>query len=118
MPLYRDGHFFISSGYGTGSKLLKLKVQGCLDWKTVAMQRSEKGVRKGSVTFADGLLYTMSERNKVGLSEPTPEGHKLISQFEIPQKGEGPSWVHPVVCGGRLYIRHDDFLYAYDVRAN
>ena len=154
MPLYHDGHVFLSSGYGTGAKLLKLKVQGktaaveevwhskelanhhggvllidgyvygatnkwiCLDWKTGKMQWNKQGVGKGSVTFADGMLYTMSEKNKVGLSKPTPEGHELISQFEIPEQGKGPSWAHPVVCGGRLYIRHDGFLYAYDVRTN
>ena len=44
-------------------------------------------------------------------------GHQLISQFKIPSGGEGPTWAHPVVCGGRLYIRHSDRLFAYDVRA-
>ena len=44
-------------------------------------------------------------------------GHEVISEFPLPQGGEGPSWAHPVVCAGRLYIRHGDFLYAYDVRA-
>jgi len=24
---------------------------------------------------------------------------------------------HPVICGGRLYVRHADRLYAYDIRA-
>ena len=47
----------------------------------------------------------------------TPTGYQLVSQFKIPEGGEGPTWAHPVVCGGRLYIRHADRLYAYDVRA-
>ncbi len=88
----------------------------CLDWKTGKTQWSADGVGKGSVTFADGMLYTMSEKRKVGLSKPSPKAHELISQFEIPEQGKGPSWAHPVVCGGRLYIRYDDFLYAYDVK--
>ena len=44
--------------------------------------------------------------------EPQPP-----AKFKIPEGGEGPTWAHPVVCGGRLYIRHADRLYAYDVRA-
>lgn len=31
--------------------------------------------------------------------------------------GKGPTWPHPVVCGGRLYLRHGDLLFAYDIRA-
>ena len=32
-------------------------------------------------------------------------------------EGEGPSWAHPVVIGGRLYLRYDTNLYCYNVRA-
>ena len=76
------------------------------------------GVGKGSLTSAEGMLYTLSEESQMGLVRATPEAHDLVSQFLLPAGGEGPSWAHPVVCGGRLYIRHDDFLYAYDVRAS
>jgi hypothetical protein len=31
--------------------------------------------------------------------------------------GKGPSWAHPVVTGGRLYLRYDDNLYCFDVKA-
>ena len=73
---------------------------------------------KGSLTCAEGMLYTLNENDgTMGLVKATPAGHKLISQFRIPKGGEGPTWAHPVVCGGRLYVRHSDFLYAYDVRA-
>jgi hypothetical protein len=29
----------------------------------------------------------------------------------------GPSWAHPVVIGGRLYLRYADNLYCFDVKA-
>ena len=74
-------------------------------------------VGKGSLTFADGMLYTLSEKSKMGLVKATPDDHKVISEFKLPKGGEGPSWAHPVVCGGRLYVRHGDFLYTYDVKA-
>ena len=157
-PIYHDGHVFISGGYGLGSVLLKISVNGgkaavapvwrtkdldnriggvillegylygaahfsnnakwvCLDWKNGRKMYAERGVGEGSLTSADGMLYTVSENRKVGLVKPTPAGHELLSQFKIPEGGEGPTWAHPVVCGGRLYLRHGDRLYAYDVRA-
>ncbi|MCY2988480.1 MAG: PQQ-like beta-propeller repeat protein [Planctomycetota bacterium] len=89
----------------------------CLDWQTGKKQYSERGVGKGALTYADGRLYTFSENEgEMGLVKATPEGHQLISRFKVPAGGEGPSWAHPVVCGGRLYLRHGDFLYVYDIR--
>jgi hypothetical protein len=76
----------------------------------------DKGVGKGSLTYADGMLYTLSENSVMGLVRPAAAGYELVSSFNIPKGGKGNSWAHPVVCGGRLYIRHDDFLYVYDVR--
>jgi len=101
--------------YGTSYKSNQAKWI-CLDWKTGEMRYAERGVGKGSLTFADGLLYTLGERGRVGLLRPTPTRHELISTFQLPRGGEGPVWAHPVVCGGRLYIRHGDCLYAFDVR--
>ncbi len=77
----------------------------------------EEGIgKKGSLTYADGMLYVMDERGNVGLVKPTPTAHDIISRFRIPEGGQGPTWAHPVVCGGRLYLRHSDFLYAYDIQ--
>ncbi|MBN2476125.1 MAG: PQQ-binding-like beta-propeller repeat protein [Pirellulales bacterium] len=90
----------------------------CLDWKTGAMKYAERGVGKGSLTCAEGMLYTMSEKRDVGLVKATPLGHEVISEFKTPAGPKGPTWAHPVVCGGRLYLRHDDNLYAYVVQAD
>jgi outer membrane protein assembly factor BamB len=88
----------------------------CLEWEAGKTAYQETGVGKGSLTYADGMLYTLSENHEMGLVPATPAGHKLVSQFNLPKGGKGKSWAHPVVCGGRLYIRHGKFLYAYDVR--
>ena len=39
------------------------------------------------------------------------------SQFKVPKGGRSIFLAHPVVCGGRLYLRHGDNLYAHDVKA-
>ena len=88
----------------------------CLDWKTGRMMYAERGVGKGSLTYADGMLYILSENRTMAMVKPTAKEHEVVSRFEIPAGPEGPTWAHPVVCGGRLYVRHGDLLYAYDVR--
>ena len=103
--------------YGAGHARNRAKWV-CLDWKTGREIWAEKGPGKGSVVYADGMLYTLSEKRRtVTLLPATPDGYTVTGEFTIPNQGIGPTWAHPVVCGGRLYIRHGDFLYAYDVRA-
>ncbi len=92
------------------------KLWVCLDWETGRTLSTEKGVGKGSLTYADGMLYTLSEDGLMGLAKPTPTGLELVSSFKLPEGGEGPTWAHPVVCGTRLYLRHGEFLYAYALR--
>jgi hypothetical protein len=104
-----DGYLYGSSCIRNSGKWI------CLDWETGEMQYAERGVGKGTLTYADGMLYTLSERLVVGLVEPTPTGHEVVSRFELSPQGKAPSWAHPVVLGGRLYLRHAGIVYAYDV---
>jgi len=101
--------------HGT-STFLNRNLWVCLDWQTGANKYMDKGVGKGSLTYADGMLYTLSENSVMGLVRPTAVGYELVSSFNIPEGGKGNSWAHPVVCSGRLYIRHDEFLYVYKLR--
>ena len=87
----------------------------CLDWATGRMMYADRGVGRGSLTYADGMLYVVNEKRTVALVEADPTQHEVISSFEIPSGQEGPTWAHPVVCGGCLYIRHSDHLFAYDI---
>ncbi|HKU76584.1 MAG TPA: PQQ-binding-like beta-propeller repeat protein [Pyrinomonadaceae bacterium] len=75
----------------------------------------DRSVGKGSLVYADGNLYAFSENGIVGLIEATPTGYKEKGRFRIAQ-GNLPTWTHPVVVGGRLYIRDQDTIYAYDVK--
>lgn len=88
----------------------------CLDFATGKMMWRDRSVGKGSVSFADGNLYLQGENNLVGLAEATPTGYKEKGRFPIADKGL-PSWAHPVVSDGRLYVRNQDTLVAYDIKA-
>jgi outer membrane protein assembly factor BamB len=88
----------------------------CLDFATGKVMWRDRSVGKGSVTYADGHLYVQSENNLVGLVEATSAGYREKGRFEIPDKGL-PSWAHPVISDGRLYVRNQDSLLVYDVKA-
>lgn len=75
----------------------------------------DRSVGKGSLVYADGNLYALSENGVVGLIEATPTGYREKGRFRIAQDSL-PTWTHPVVAGGRLYLRDQDTIYAYDVR--
>jgi len=106
-----DGYLYGSSHVQSNGKWI------ALDWNTGRTMYADEGIgKKGSLTYADGLFYVMDERGAVGLMRPGTARCEITSRFQIPQGGQGPTWAHPVVCGGRLYLRHGDFLYAYHVR--
>jgi outer membrane protein assembly factor BamB len=88
----------------------------CLEFASGKMVWRDRSVGKGAVSYADGHLYILSENNIVGLVEATPAGYREKGRFTIADQGL-PSWAHPVVSGGRLYIRNQGTLTSYDVRA-
>lgn len=87
----------------------------CLDLATGQPKWNDRGVGKGSLCWADGMLYLFSESGgKLGLATCSPSGFQMKGSCSV--EGKGPSWSHPVVIGGRLYVRYDDNLYCFIVR--
>jgi outer membrane protein assembly factor BamB len=150
---YND-YVFVSSGYGKGCMLFKLKASGkgittekawesdlmdnhhggvllhngylygsgtnkkewfCLDFASGKKMWNIRG--KGSLTYADGMLYLLDEKGTMKLVKADPGKYECTGEFTIPKGGESFYWAHPVVCGGRLYIRHSDKIFAYDIKA-
>jgi len=96
--------------YGFSSSILT-----AMKFDTGEIAWRDRSVGKGSLVYADGNLYCFSENGVVGLVEATPTGYKEKGRFRI-QQGQLPTWTHPVVAGGRLYLRDQDTIYAFDVR--
>jgi outer membrane protein assembly factor BamB len=96
--------------YGFSSSILT-----AMKFDTGELAWRDRSVGKGSLVYADGHLYLLSENGVVGLVEATPAGYKEKGRFRI-QQDSLPTWAHPVVAGGMLYLRDQDTIYAYDVR--
>jgi len=88
----------------------------CIEFATGKRMWANRSVGKGSLAYADGMLYLFSENNTVGLAEATPKEYVEKGRFSVPDQG-WPSWAHPVVAGGKLYIRNQETLTSYDVKA-
>lgn len=97
--------------YGYNNSILT-----CLEFGTGKMMWRHRSVGKGSVSYADGHLYILSEDNVAGLVEATPTGYREKGRFTIGDQ-RWPSWAHPVISGGRLYLRNQGILASYDIRA-
>ncbi len=86
-----------------------------MDFKTGKVAWKNRSVDKGNCLLADGLLYCQGENGQIGLIDPSPAGYKEVSRFEIP-KGQWNTWAYPAISNGRLYVREQDSLYAYDIK--
>ena len=97
--------------YGFSSSILT-----ALKFDTGEMAWRNRSVGKGSLIYADERLYLYSEQGTVGLAEATPTEYRERGRFSIKASGP-PTWSHPIITDGRLVIRDQDTVYAYDVKA-
>ena len=153
-PVYQDGIFYITVGYGRQGEAYRLSADGtrvrsiwrddeldvhhggtivldgrvygasdrnnrgawvCLDLETGRVIAKTSGVGKGSIAFADGMIYGYGERGMVGLINPDPNNFKTVSSFRV-RRGSGPHWAHPFIADGKMLIRHGDALMVFDIK--
>jgi len=104
-------HVYAGHGHNAGAPT-------CIDLKTgEVVWRHNRGPGTGSsaVAQADGKLYFRFENGVMALVGATPSEYQELGTFQIPGV-EQPSWSHPVIAGGRLYLREQDALFCYDVK--
>ncbi|MBO0699985.1 MAG: PQQ-binding-like beta-propeller repeat protein, partial [Zavarzinella sp.] len=90
----------------------------CAEAKTgkVVWWRKDQADGRGSasMTYADGMLYVRYQNGWVSLVSADPKEYHEVSTFHVPN-GKGNCWAHPVVIGGKLYVREKDVIWCYDV---
>ncbi|MBX9679709.1 MAG: PQQ-like beta-propeller repeat protein [Gemmataceae bacterium] len=101
----------------------------CQEWQTGKLaweERNDFKTKSGATTGADGMLYLLSEGGEVALVEANPAAWKLVSQFELPKRSAFPKqmpsakfsspWAHPVISGGKLFLRDHEYIFCFDVK--
>jgi outer membrane protein assembly factor BamB len=91
----------------------------CADFMTGENKWKKRGSGKGSAAFtaADGCLYILFANGTMVLAKAKPDDYEEVGSFKVPGAGERPSWAHPVVFDGKLYLREQDRILCYDVKA-
>ncbi|MEI6537932.1 MAG: PQQ-binding-like beta-propeller repeat protein [Planctomycetota bacterium] len=89
----------------------------CADLMTGQIKWQGRGPGKGSAIVIGGgdMLYLQFADGEVALANVDPDKYTVVSQFKIPGSGERPSWAHPAIADGKLYVRSQDKLFCYDI---
>ncbi|MDP6637070.1 MAG: PQQ-like beta-propeller repeat protein [Phycisphaerae bacterium] len=109
--VYVDGSVYMASARGVKGFLR-------IDAKTGKVQAKLPEPTDASMLFADGKLFVQSADGKALLLKPTDDGLKTLGSFELVQikSKRKDAWAHPVLLGGKLYLRYHDTLFCYDVK--
>ena len=103
----------IFGGHGSNNGL-----PTCLEFETgkIAWKKRGPGTGSASVVAADGHLYFHYQDGVIALIEANAEDYRLKGTFNLPSAG-GDSWSHPVIAHGKLFLREQGDLSAYNLRS-
>jgi outer membrane protein assembly factor BamB len=94
----------------------------CMDFKTGTVKWTEKkALGKGAIHYADGCFYLLEEKTgtvvliKASSKGWDEQGRFTLSPQTTQRNPKGMLWTHPVVSGGKLYLRDQELLFCYDV---
>jgi outer membrane protein assembly factor BamB len=89
----------------------------CLDFRTGSVKWRHRSIGQGSLAAAEGRLYLRNTQGQMALVEASPDGYREKGRFRQPKRSRFNTFAHPVIAGGRLYLRDDDLLLCYDLTA-
>ena len=89
----------------------------CADLMTGEIKWQARGPGKGSTVVIGGgdMLYLQFADGELALANADPAKYTVVSHFKIPGSGERPSWAHPAIADGKLYVRSQDRIFCYDI---
>ena len=103
-----DGQVYGASGRGVARGWI------AADAETGSI-RTEAELDGGSLIYADGRFYCLTQRGMMTLQKPTADGFQTVGSFRIADGKD--TWAHPIISNGRLYLRVRETLFCYDIRS-
>jgi outer membrane protein assembly factor BamB len=107
-----DGHVYCGHAHNNGFPICLALATGEIAW---GGEQRGPGSGSAAAAYADGHVVLRYQSGEVALIEATPSAYRLKGVL-TPAYQEGRSWAHPVIIGGRLYLREQDKLMCYSVR--
>ncbi len=108
--ILHEGHIYTGHGHNKGLPVCLNLETGDFAWNNIR----NDGKSSAAIAFADGHLYFRYQNGLMVLIEATPDEYREKSSFMIPDV-KRESWSHPVISGGRLYLKEQDRLHCYDI---
>jgi outer membrane protein assembly factor BamB len=90
----------------------------CAEMATGNIRWKSRGSGKNSISVAaaDGRLYLHSANGTMALAKIDPAAYAEVGSFTVPGSGDRPSWAHPVILDGKLYLREQNSILCYDIK--
>jgi outer membrane protein assembly factor BamB len=110
--ILHNGSVYTGTGHNKGFPLAVDFATGDVHW---GPERNAGG-NSAAIIYADGRLYFRYQNGRMILVEATPEAYREHGTFMIPNV-EKESWSHPVIANGKLLLKEQGSLYAYDIAA-
>jgi len=96
--------------YGSSGDILT-----CVDLNTGKIKWRERSM-KGSIVYADQKIVFRHENGAVVLFAADSKEYRELGRFDQSDRSDKPAWAHPVISGGKLYLRDMDKLLVYDLK--
>ncbi len=110
--ILHEGYIYTGTGHNKGFPLAVKMENGEVAWGPI---RNE-GKDSAAITYADGRIYFRYQNGLMILVEANPKEYIEQGSFPIPDSSK-PSWSHPVIANGKLLLKEQGTLFAYDIKA-
>jgi outer membrane protein assembly factor BamB len=111
-----DGCIYFGHDQKNGNPVCVEMKTGEIKWGPEKNPAGGRG--SAAVLYADGRLYFRYEDGTLVLIEPSPTELKVVSSFKLPEPSGKESWPYPVIANGKLYIRDQDKLHCFNLKAD
>lgn len=105
------GDFLYGDTDDKGTPFCAELMSGDIKWKSRG-----SGKRSAAVTAADGHLFFLYSNATMTMVAANPDAFEEVGSFKVPGDTDRPSWAHPVILDGKLYLRQGTNIHCYSLK--